>query len=218
MTTPQSPTSELVHSYLTLRWIVGLLAITFPFVLVIWQFISCECGDIQSSISAYYHTASGDYFVGIIFAIAIFLLAYRGHRARVELNENRFLTEDYSGTFILVMLIGVALFPTGDGWQGKAHLFCAGVSFAMLAYFSLVLFVRSGAVPSDGKIRRNRIYRICGWTIVGCIALVLLFNLFFRGEKSIADLSPVFWLETVALIAFGFSWFVKGKALRIFNL
>jgi len=39
-----------------------------------------------------------------------------------------------------------------------------------------------------------------------------------RGQASIADLNPVFWLETVALIAFGFSWFVKGRALRIVNL
>ena len=118
------------------------------------------------------------------------------------------------------MLIGVALFPTGDGWQGKLHLFCAGVSFVMLAYFCLVLFVRAGGTLSKGKIRRSLIYGVCGWVIVACIVLVLVlvFNIFFRGEKSIADLSPVFWLESVALFVFGFSWFVKGRALRIINL
>lgn len=40
-----------------------------------------------------------------------------------------------------------------------------------------------------------------GWTISGCTRVQL------------ALWHPVFWLETLALEAFGFSWLVKGETL-----
>ncbi|MCZ6538355.1 MAG: DUF998 domain-containing protein [Chloroflexi bacterium] len=215
MTTAQPVTP--VHSYLSLRWIIGGLTITLPLVLVIWEFISCECGDIGGSISGYYDSAAGDYFVGAVFAIGIFLFTYRGYAKRAE--DKEWLTDDTAGNLTCIFLIGVALLPSsGDGWIGQAHLAFAALSFAMLAYFCLVLFVKSGGSLTNLKRRRNRVYRTCGAIIALCIVLIGAYLLFLQDEESISDLSPVFWLEWLALWAFGISWFVKGKALRRFKL
>ena len=85
----------------------------------------------------------------------------------------------------------------------------------VLSYFSLVLFTKTkeGELPTPEKKRRNVVYVVCGVVILVCIALIGLFHLFFKDTKALADLKPVFWLESLALWAFGISWFVKGQTL-----
>ena len=65
--------------------------------------------------------------------------------------------------------------------------------------------------PNDAaKKIRNRIYRICGVVILACIALIGLYFWLPR-DTGISAIKPVFWLESIALWAFGISWFVKGE-------
>jgi hypothetical protein len=45
-----------------------------------------------------------------------------------------------------------------------------------------------------------------------CILLIGV-HPFFLDESAIGRLRPVLWLESIALWAFGFSWFVKGETL-----
>ena len=35
----------------------------------------------------------------------------------------------------------------------------------------------------------------------------------FSPNPSLLKLNPVFWLESLAIVAFGVSWFVKGEAI-----
>ena len=88
----------------------------------------------------------------------------------------------------------------------------ATVMFLTLAYFSYCLFTKSNGQPTPQKRKRNVVYRICGVAIVACIVLVGVFKLFLAATP-IADLDPAFWLESLALWAFGISWFVKGETL-----
>ena len=44
------------------------------------------------------------------------------------------------------------------------------------------------------------LYTVLGWFDVGFVA-------------AIAWVRPIFWLEVVGLVAFGFSWLVKGETL-----
>ena len=68
----------------------------------------------------------------------------------------------------------------------------------------LVLFVR-GTVDGPEKAASNRIYRICGWTIIVSIGLIGL--LFATGlDDTLARLRPVFWLETAATSPLATSW------------
>jgi hypothetical protein len=80
----------------------------------------------------------------------------------------------------------------------------------------LHLFRKTGDSPSSEKLTRNKLYLVSGVTILVCVALVPLYNLLPEGNE-IASIKPVFWLESLALWAFGFAWFVKGDGLRRLN-
>lgn len=199
---------SLLISYLLLRKLIGALGIALPFVVAIGALIISQT-TILPSISDYYHTVMRDLFVGILFAIAIFMLSYRGYE-RVD---------DRAGDIACVSAIGIAVFPVAPAGAnaaqealGNLHFASALVFFLTLSYFSLVLFTKSdpSLPPTPRKLQRNRIYQICGWTILACLAAIALVWNF--ASMPIKQLQPVFWLESLAVIAFGVSWLTKGEA------
>jgi amino acid transporter len=96
---------------------------------------------------------------------------------------------------------------------GKVHLTFAALLFLTLAFFSLFLFTKSkkGESPTPEKLIRNKIYIICGITIILCIISIAIYKLFIQTANPISAF--VFWAETIALIAFGTSWLTKGETL-----
>ena len=48
--------------------------------------------------------------------------------------------------------------------------------------------------------------------MLACIASILVYYLFFA-KTSPSDCTLVFWLESVAVWAFGISWLVKGETI-----
>lgn len=229
----------LSEAYAFLRKVVGLIAVTLPFVIVGGDAIIDRLDDAPvdskiplGSISIYYYERTGGWFVGSLFALAIFFLSYE-YTSRDGRSADNVVSSIASG-----LAVGVALLPTassGESADGAAavvatiHLVCAASLFALLAWFSLYQFTKTGgevtrSTPSSDRVmrilrttpehlakmtenkqRRNRIYRGCGWIIVACIALVVISNA--------ADLDLLFWCESVAVIAFGISWLVKGGFL-----
>lgn len=109
------------------------------------------------------------------------------------------------------------------------HGISAVVFLLALGYISLRLFTRSSHsnenLPKD-KRQRNQIYIICGWLIIACTILFVLFIFFeIRGvidwhpPAGESTSGPILWLEAIAIIAFGISWFVKGQSLkRLFGI
>jgi hypothetical protein len=208
---------KLLISYLTLRKAVGLLGFTLPIVLVVGSAIIGDCEEVQSSISAYYHTTMRNIFVGILCAIALFLFTYNGYDKRDKI----------AAQVGSVCALGVAFFPTSvliplptcnilpiviSSFIGTLHLAFATLFFLNLAYFSLFLFTESKGEMTPEKIKRNLIYRICGIVMAVCIVLIAIYVFFF--EKQFPNLTKydvVFYLETIALWAFAFSWLVKGE-------
>src|ERR671918_656626 len=65
-------------------------------------------GEFQGSISAYYHTHTADYFVGSLFALAVFFLSYN-YRPLPKYKVDNVLS-----TFASVAALGVAFFPTAN--------------------------------------------------------------------------------------------------------
>jgi len=190
-------------SYRTLRRVVGVLGVALPVVLAVWGFALCRCLRIQPSISDYYALRTRDAFVGILFTIGWFLFAYRGYGRR----------DDVAGNFACVFALAVALFPSnGTGIERVVHFGSALALFLVLAYFALFLFTRSGGVPTRRKLVRNAIYRACGVAMLLCIVAIGL-SYTVPGLAALGPLHPVFWLETLALWAFGLSWFVKGETI-----
>jgi hypothetical protein len=201
--TPSAPEQPVLVSYLTLRRLVGVLGVALPLVLAVWGFALCNCAALQPSISDYYGLRTRDALVGILFTVAWFLFTYRGYERK----------DAIAGNIACFFALGVALFPTtAPGAEHRLHLLCATALFLTLAYFSYFLFTKSGPSMTPEKRLRNRVYRSCGIVIVACIALIGL-SFWSLPEATLLTLKPVFWLESLALWAFGFSWFVKGETL-----
>jgi hypothetical protein len=231
----------LSGAYSFLQKVIGLIAVTLPVIIVGGDLLVDRIDDDPlnskiplGSISIYYYERTGGYFVGSLFALAVFFLSY-DIRPRAGRTADNLLS-----TFASVMAIGVALLPTSSAGSrarggaqviGTIHLVCAATLFALLAIFSLYQFTKTGGEVTQetpwgerlmrifrttpghdehmtpNKRRRNTVYRVCGWIIVVCIAMVVVSN--------IADLDLLFWCESVAVIAFGVSWLVKGGFLGI---
>ncbi len=153
-------------------------------------------------------------FVGTLFVIGFFLLSYKGYDR----------SDDIAGDLACLFAVGVAIFPTfsdgaaatGSRIIGYVHYACAALFFLTLAYFSLFLFTKThpDKPPSKRKRHRNRVYKVCGYTMVSCLILVVIWSIF---PDNIADhlerYHPVFWLEALAIVTFGISWFTKGEGI-----
>lgn len=205
---PRTATDNLVHNYLFLRRAIGFLGIGLPFVLIFGKLL-VDGGGLLNSISGYYYSGMRDVWVGVMCAIGVFLLSYRGY-GRVD---------DIAGNIAAVAAVGVALFPTtpanGDRTDeiiGFLHLGFAAVFFLTLAFFCIVLFTKSDKeIPGARKPERNRLYVASGVIMLVCLALIVLCGLVF--DELTKDLYPALWLESVAILAFGVAWLTKGGTL-----
>ncbi|MEZ5046979.1 MAG: hypothetical protein R2831_08300 [Chitinophagaceae bacterium] len=222
------------QAYARIRKTIGYCGIAIP-LLCIAMSIAGDCVEtILPSISHYYYTAIGDMFVGVLFALGLFLVLYKSvfngeHCERLRRQEN-FLT-NFSG----IMAMIVAFIPTdpegGDcyyitlaypyketfGYLSYLHLPAAGIMLLIFGYISLFYFPRdwkTGQYNSDNK----RIYQICGITIFSSIGILILYFLdkdFLQGKYlgSLEKIKIVFLLECISIIAFAISWLKKGRAI-----
>ena len=196
----------LLVSHLTLRRTVGVLGFTFPMVLAIGCVVSGYSNELEESISAYYATNMRDVFVGILCTIGCFFYAYRGYD----------IGDIWTGKVACVSVIAVALCPSDSSIPTikNMHYISALVLFATLSYISIVLFTKTDSADTmtDRKRKRNKVYKGCGYTMLVCIVLILVYVSLLR-EIVPASWKPIFWLETILLLAFGFSWLIKGETL-----
>jgi len=204
----------LSDAYSYLQKAVGLIAVTLPLVVAGGNRLSG--GELQGSISAYYYTHMGNYFVGSLFALGVFFLSY--HYRPLP----KYQLDNYLSNVASIMALGVALFPTASDAERASggaktvavlHLAFACTLFVLLAVFSLFLFTKTDD-PSNmtaRKRQRNRVYRICGAVIAGAIVMVVV----TEGAQPPESWHALFWLESIAVVAFGISWLVKGELLGL---
>lgn len=204
----------------TLRRIVGSLGMFLPLALYIFIEIDSNYSTVLPSISHYYYTRAAGIFVIIVSMLSVFLLIYKGEDPE----------DYYASTIAGVSSLLLLLFPTDNlsnefktvnvtilkvsDFRMYFHFICAGIFLLSLAYMSAFLFTKSD-LPAQSrgkkKIMRNRIYRICAFLIVVAIVAIIVCKQFF---PVIYDTYPItFWMEVLAVEAFGFSWLVKGKSI-----
>jgi hypothetical protein len=159
-----------------------------------------------------------DVFVGILSGVALFLISYQGYE---QIDD---IVAKLSGLFALGILafptamysggvVRVGIFHIVDNISETIHLTFGALFFFALSFNSLYLFTRRHpGVMGREKRRRNVIYRLCGVVMLLSIVCITAYTIFLRGT-SIAATNPVLILESVALIAFGISWWVKGNTL-----
>lgn len=190
---------DAVFDYRTLRFLVGLIAFSLPYVVTIIASTPLR------SISASYHTEAQDIFIGMLFIVGSFLVAYNGH----------FLREAIASKVAGFSAIIVALVPTtcptcSPNINSTIHYAAAVLLFAILAYFCLGPFRKKIKGEGGKKGIRNKIYLVCGIIMVFCMLIALLGSLILDAE-TFNRLAIIFWTEAIALNAFGIAWIVAGK-------
>src|SRR5688572_17238198 len=216
--------NELVVSYTTLRNLIGFGGMLLPFVLM---FLTKEANNVfvEPSISDYYYTKNGDILVVLLSVLGVFLFTYNGYNWK----------EKALTTVAALCALGVAFSPTGSraaeidpnsvhtaiNFGGLLiHFLFAGVFFVALAIVTLKYFPKSddpATKKHDGKKtakeKRNVIYRICGWIMIGSVALLLIYFLLLELDAFQTNFPVVFVLEAIAVEAFGIAWITKGETL-----
>ncbi|MEI7661760.1 MAG: DUF998 domain-containing protein [Bacteroidota bacterium] len=208
-----------IISFNTLRKAIGWLGILLPAAMLAGNFLFGKCCCIQDSNSHYYYTVTGSLFVGILCAVALFLISYKGYPGDK--------TDNILTNFAGICAIGIAVFPTNDNSSGSCAIFhlpdcaarsithygCAGLFFLTLAVISFFLFTKGKGVPTDRKIIRNRVYRTCGILIAVFMVLIVVSGICEKHWPQVGRLKATFWLEWLALVAFGTSWLIKGELI-----
>lgn len=214
---PTHREQSLIFSYLAMRRLIGILGISLPFIVVIGGFTQGG-PNLQGSISGYYYTNMRDCFVGILSGVAFFLISYKGYEKIDDIVANM------SGVFALGMIffptamfsgktVRVGMFLIDDNISEIIHLAFGALFFLALSFNSLFLFTRRHpGVMGREKRRRNVVYRSCGIVMVLAIVCITVYTTALRGT-ALAAAYPVLILESVALLAFGVSWLVKGNTL-----
>jgi uncharacterized protein YhhL (DUF1145 family) len=209
--------SEFIISFMTLRKAVGYIGISMPIIVRLGAYVF-EGIPSNESISAYYYTVMRDVFVGTLSAIGVFLFCYRGLGTQDNVMTN------IAG----LAAIGIGLFPVDptyhhiisekfpatthpDCYQNHGplgyHIYIVSAFFVIISYLVIFRFTMPGQpVITQQKRMRNKVYIICGIIMLVSLGAIVLL-------KAISRDNPIFWPETIAIIAFGVAWLAKGQAI-----
>lgn len=201
-------------SYQTHRRLIGYLGFLLPPMLYLLAGLrptrNLPQWGLLNSISAYYYTGAVAMFVGVLFALGLFLFTYQGYEG--------VLADRVVGAIGGLAAFGVAFFPTaapGDlseqtWWTPVTrviHYASAVTLFGSFIVFSLWLFRKSSIVS---KLDRPFSKRFSNAIYLGC-GIVMIVCMLWAGSSLFTG-APIFWPEAIAMWAFAFSWLVKGEA------
>jgi len=206
-------------SYLLQRFLIGVLAVLLPFALIL---VNWAIGHgFQPSLSGYYYTPMRDIYIGTLCAIGVFLVSYYGYDL-----ADRLIT-DFAGLGTIL----TALFPTTLGYPpttaqviiGDFHIGFAVTTFVLLAFMAFRFAKREPTPP--GLPFWPRVRYALGFTGPGDSTRPLWATVVFRVSGCVILLCVILaWplaavtysllvLETIIMVSFGLSWFVKGRKL-----
>ena len=197
---PKRP--EIDHR--TIKLIVGIVALSLA------SLTSTFATTPLTSISASYYEGgwSQAIFIGFLFAIAAFLLAYNGLTSR----------EMVLSKVAAAAALGVALFPCEGGshpdFVPYVHSASAATMFLVLAYFCYCFYNRALAKGYPQAKMRAVIYAACAVAILAAI-VTLTFDKLSGGTIAKYFTQFVFYGEATALIAFGISWLTASRTLPV---
>ncbi len=231
-------------NYKALRLIVGIIAVGIAIFTSILFAIHTGKSVIPTSISVTYHLGARDFFVGSLFAVGAFLIAYNGF------DKIEKVLAKFAGVFAIL----VAIFPTtvNLNWiSAEGILFDTGVcqilsvseddetttcnttsmklapyihgGSAVLLIFILYYFCRGFAKRVGKKLKKRPLMkrlRIRYFIYRACSASMVLSVVGLIISKIWLN-SPsnkaVFWVEFVCLWAFGISWLVASKRIPLLS-
>jgi hypothetical protein len=188
----------------TIKLIVGLVALSMA-----WLTNRFATAPLTSISAAYWEdTHSRTVFVGFLFAIGAFLLAYNG-RSRTQM---------IAGKVAALAGLCVAWFPCEcdchDVRIRYVHFPAAAAMFLILAFFCYDFYRRARGKGHAQATVRAFFYAASGVAILASIAVLATDALL--GHPLLRQVPRlVFYGERTGLVAFGFSWLIASRALPI---
>ncbi|GAB5563206.1 MAG: DUF998 domain-containing protein [Winogradskyella sp.] len=217
--------TNLQHSDYRMRKLIGTLGLALPITLPLAK------GEFLASISHfYYDTLSSLLFIIVLSAFGLFLLSYKGYKIDPETESisDDFLTNIGGLAALVVVMIptscsgsansiidamcevcDVPLFGHNKDWANTVHLIAAGIFILCMGWMSRYKFTRGS---DDGN---HGLYKWCGNAVFISVALIIICIVIEKWiiEEFIIHDYYVYIFETTAVIPFGISWLVKGKAI-----
>jgi hypothetical protein len=199
----------------TLKFIVGCIAVLLPFVLS-----ALNGGQLPSLSDSFYFVGnpnniygpwSRTIFVGCLYAIGAFLIAYNGKIA-MEMRLSKVAA---------VAAILVAMFPCNCSGHNEIvkylHYVAAAILYLVLGIFCLIFYFRAGEKHRATQRRQPR-YR--QWIYAACL-IALWGAMAFLVANAVVPATymayPVFWGESVGLVAFGVAWLTASHVVPGIN-
>lgn len=208
---PAKDLSQQTH-----RRLIGYLGLFLPALLYVFAALRptppLPRWELLDSVSAYYYTGAVGIFVGVLFALSLFLFSYPGYAGEIA--------DRLVGCLGGASALGVALCPTAPPpglsappwWYcvlRTVHYISATLLFVSFILFSVWLFRRSNIRarkdrPADKRMRDD-VCLACGIVMIGAVLWAM---------SALITKGPIFLPEAIAIAAFAISWLVKGEAYQ----
>lgn len=219
------PSQPIQQSDYRIRKLIGTLGLGLPILLPL------SGGMLLSSMSHYYYQPlSSIIFIIILASFGLFLLSYRGYKidSKTEKISDDLLTNIGGISALVVVFVPNYCLESSSAaideicargeypllghvnvLKNTIHLVFAGIFIFTMGWMSKYKFTRGE------KTSKNKLYNWCGnmvWIAIGLLVLLVIVDFFNEGFQ----ITPydVFFLETLAVVPFGISWFVKGEAME----
>jgi hypothetical protein len=233
----RSQPTDLNISYLNLRRIVGSIGLLLPLVLGVGIIVLNQ--NVPYSISSYYYSPMRNILVASLCVLGVFLITYRGYDSvdswitnvagAAAIGVAFFPTSNPSFTpawvgrvhpyFAAVALVSLALmalqftqtWPTGGGAGAGGAASSWAEDFRQMGLALIFRYEDRGGTRTRRKKIRDRLYSSCAWLILIGVALAFAQNFWPASAKGVTPW--LFWFESLAIVAFGTSWLVKGETI-----
>ena len=219
-TPPLHPSGTGDLTYRRLRSIIGILGIALPVALILMSLLPLFHTDVQPSISHYYYTNLREVFTGILCAVGLFLIRYKGLGNKQWWKNDNLLTNIAGWMAILIAFTPTnplhpadkvdTLLPYNFPIIGYIHYGLAVILFVSFSILALCVFTLGQDKTPDipiSLLNENHIYRFCGISILVFIVLIPVSDVLHLSYYA----TIIF--EALSLIAFGIAWVIKGRAL-----
>ena len=196
------------------RRMLSLMGLLLPVLAPLLGFIAYDrnAPDFWWSISATFYATSNWLMIGTLAIFSFFLWTYKGY----DIGDD-FTTKLSSITALLILVFPCKTSATGPttgildlptNISHVIHCIDALMLFGSFAYMIGCRFTKTGAIElTDGKKRRNTVYRICATVIVSAMLSQAATSILGIGWMTIVN-------EAIMLWAFSFAWAVKSGMWR----
>lgn len=198
--------------YKRIRITLGILGAVLPFLAL----GTAAMSPIKQS--GWWHSLSATYFLspvltGVLSAVALFLICYDGY----EFKDS--VICGIAGYAALIVVIfpckgewmpateAVGIFNIPAGVSTIIHFIAACVLFIAMGINSAFFFTIGENNPTKEKKKRNIIYKVCGFGMIGVLTIVGIPVMLLGIEWGVIA------IESVMLWLFGLSWLTKSGVI-----